>query len=77
MFLLWADEYRYGQLFGDTRKAYSKGRDEYPDTVNGAYELLVHTSRQFGGRIIRRGRRSFRRGGRTSVMFTQTRGNQG
>ena len=59
------------------RKSALVGRYEYPEAINGAYELLVHTSRQFCGRIIRRGRRSFRRGGRTSVMFTQTRGNQG
>ena len=56
------------------------GRDEYPKTINGAYEVLLRTSRQFGGIILRGGRRSFinecGRGGRTSVMFTQTGGNQ-
>ena len=58
------------------RKAYFVGRYEYPETINGAYELLGHTSRQFGGSILRVGRRVFRneRGhsGRTSVVFTQT-----
>ena len=60
MFLLQADKSRYGQLFEDMRKLAFVGRYEYPEAINGSYELLVHTSRQFGGRIIRRGRRSFR-----------------
>ena len=56
LFLLRADEYRYGQLFEDTTKSYFVGRDEYPEMINGAHELLVSTSRKFGG-IILRGRR--------------------
>ena len=63
------------------RKSYFLGRYEYPETINGAYELLVRTSGQFGGRILRRLRRNFINehgcGGRISVMFTQTIGDQG
>ena len=44
--------------------------------INGAYEILVRISRQFSESILGGGRRNFRnergRGGRTSVMFTQT-----
>ena len=78
LFLLWADESIHGKLFEDLRKAYFVGRYEYSETVNGAYELLVRNSRQFGGSILRRGRRNFgsKRGssGRISVIFTQERG---
>ena len=38
MFLLRADESRYGQLFEDMRKAAFVGRYEYPETINGEYE---------------------------------------
>ena len=38
LFLLQADEYRYGQLFEAMRKAAFVGRDEYPETINVAYE---------------------------------------
>ena len=59
-------------------KADFVGGDEYPETINGAYELLLHTSRQFYGIMLRGGRRNFINegvcGGRTRVMFTQTRG---
>ena len=79
--MLREDKSRYGQLFEDTNKSDFVGRDEYPETINGAYELLVRTSRQFGGIILRGGRRFFRNerghGVRTSVVFTQERGNQG
>ena len=78
LFFLREDESRYGQLFEDLIKADFVGRDEYPKTINGAYEVLLRTSRQFGG-IILRGRRSNftnerRHGGRKSGMFTQTKG---
>ena len=52
-FLLGSDEYRYEQLFGDMRQVAFSGRDEYPETINGAYELLVCNSRQFCGRILK------------------------
>ena len=55
------------------RKAVFVVRDEYPEKINGAYELLVRTSRQFGGSLLKGGRRNFRNecvhGGITSVMF--------
>ena len=74
LFLLQAEKSRYGKLFGDMSKADFVGKDEYPETINGAYELLVLASRQFGGIILRGGRRNFRNengyGGRTSIMFT-------
>ena len=75
LFLLWADESIYGQLFEDRRKSYFGGRDEYNEMVNGAYEILVCTSRKYDGSIPRgvicnfRSKRSC--DGRTSVMFTQ------
>ena len=63
------------------RKTDFVGRDEYPKTINAAYELLVRTLRQFGVIILRGGGIHFRNecgnGGRTSVMFTQTRSNRG
>ena len=83
LFLLRADEYRYKQLFEDMRKTDFVGRDEYPETINGACEVLVRASRMFGGSILRQRRQNFKRergrGGITSVMFTQTIiiGNQG
>ena len=81
LFLLRVYESRYGKLFEDMSKADFVGKDEYPETINGAYELLVLASRQFGGIILRGGRRNFRNelghGGRTSVVFTQTRGKRG
>ena len=43
LFLLNADESIYGKLFEDLRKAAIVGRYEYTKTINGAYELLVHT----------------------------------
>ena len=49
LFLLREDKYRYGQLFEDTKKSDFVGRDEYPETINGAYELLVRNTKQFGG----------------------------
>ena len=59
-------------------KADFVGGDEYPETINGAYELLLHTSRQFYGIMLRGGRRNFinecTRGGITTVMFIQTSG---
>ena len=79
--MLRKDESRYGQLFEYLSKAAFVGRYEYPETINGSYELFVRTSRKFGGSIIREGRRNFRNesrhGGRTSVIFIQTRGDQG
>ena len=57
--MLWGDESRYGELFEDLRKAYFLG-DEYTEMVNGSYELLVRTSSQFGGSILRRVRLNFR-----------------
>ena len=50
-FLLRSDEYRYGRLFDDMRKSDFVGRYEYPETINGAYELLVRTLMKFGGGI--------------------------
>ena len=56
------------------------GKDEYTETIYGAYELLLRTLRHLGVSIIKVGRRNFRNEhgccGRTSVMFTQTRGGE-
>ena len=53
LFLLRAYESRYGQLFEDLRRASFVGGYEYPQMINGEYELLVCTSSQFGGSILR------------------------
>ena len=64
-----------------TPEEVTTGEYEYPETTNGAYKLLVHTSRKFGESILRGGRRNLRNerghGVRTSVMFTQKRGDRG
>ena len=60
LFLIRADESRYVQLLEYMRKSDFVGRYEYPNMINGAYELLVLTSSQFGISILRRGRRNFR-----------------
>ena len=52
LFLLRDGESRYGKLFEYLRKAYFVERYKYTETINGAYELLVRTSRQFGGIIL-------------------------
>ena len=81
LFLVWADKSRYRRLFENRRKEGFVGRNEYPETINRAYKLLVHTSRPFGGSIIKGGRQFFinerGHGDRTSVMFIETRGDQG
>ena len=57
LFLLRANKYIYGQIFEDMRKSDFVGRYEYPRIIKGGYGLLVCTSSQFGGSILRRGRR--------------------
>ena len=57
-FLLRADKCRYGKLFEYLRGGGVVGRHEYPEAINGAYELLVRTSRQFGGSILRGGEKN-------------------
>ena len=52
LFLIRVDEYRYGKLFEELRKSAFVGRDGYLETINGANELLVRTSRQFFGIIL-------------------------
>ena len=37
LFLLPSNEFRYVKLFEYMRKAYFVGKDEYPETENGAY----------------------------------------
>ena len=56
LFLLQAYGSRYGKIFEDLFNSDFVGRYEYAETINGSYELLVRTSSQFGGRIIRGGR---------------------
>ena len=60
LFLLRADKSVYGQIFEYLMKLSFSGRDEYPETINGQYKLLVRTSSQFGGIMLRGGRQSFR-----------------
>ena len=77
-FVLWADEYIYRQLFEDGRKLDFVVINEYPETVNGAYKLLVHKLKECDESILRVGRQKFRsehgHGVRTSDMFKQERG---
>ena len=47
-FILRADETRYGNLLEELRKGVYRNRDEYPNTVSDAYELLLRTSQQIG-----------------------------
>ena len=47
-FLQPADMNRYGELIKDLKKSGHRGRDEYPETMAGAYKLLVRTSKQSG-----------------------------
>jgi len=47
-FLQRADENRYGELQDELKKRIIKGRDEYPQTVADAYDLLLKTSKQIG-----------------------------
>ena len=58
-FLQRADMNRYGELIEDLKKSGHRGRDEYPETIAGAYELLVRTSKQ-SGHVIGRSRRNQR-----------------
>ena len=48
------------QIFENLSKAAFVVRYKYNETINRAYELLVRTSRHFGGSILRGGRQSFR-----------------
>ena len=43
-FLIQSEKKRYGELLEHLNKGSYKGRDEFPDTVTGAYELLIRTS---------------------------------
>ena len=45
-FLVRADETRYRSLIYDLKQSVIGGRDDYPTTVAGAYDLLVRTARQ-------------------------------
>jgi hypothetical protein len=41
-FLAGVDRVGYGKLLEDLENAYLQGRDEYPATLTGAYNLPVH-----------------------------------
>ena len=56
LFFIRADESIYENLLEDIRKADIVGRDEYPEMIKGAYELLVRTLRQFDATILTKGR---------------------
>ena len=47
-FILRADEAHYGDLLEELRKGVYRGRDEYPNRVSDAYELLLRKSKQIG-----------------------------
>ena len=59
-FILRADKIRYGDLLEELRKGVYRGRDEYPNTVSDAYELLLWTSQQIGYSQRRTGQPSHR-----------------
>ena len=68
-FIQRADETRYSELLEDLRKGVFRGRDEYPETVSDAYELLIRTSTQLG--YVNRSRNTNTRS-RSSRNFTFT-----
>ena len=68
-FIQRADETRYSELLEDLRKGVFRGRDEYPETVSEAYELLIRTSTQFW--YVNRSRNTNTRS-RSSRNFTFT-----
>ena len=59
-FILRAGENRYVYLLEELRKGVYRGRDEYPNTVSNAYELLLRTSQQIGYSQRRMGQPSHR-----------------
>ena len=73
-FILRADETRYGDLLEELWKGVYRGRDEYPNTVSDAYELLLWTSQQIGYSQRRTGQPSHRAqtsGKSEGFIFTQ------
>ena len=49
-----ANERRFGEFHEELKKGVFGGRDEYPETVSEAYQLLLRTSRQIGYQSNRR-----------------------
>jgi hypothetical protein len=45
VFLLNSDQTKYGRLIQELANDFNKGRDEYPTTLTGAYELMLHDDR--------------------------------
>ena len=71
--VLRSDAMRYNTLHDSLMDGVYKGRDEFPTTVTGAYELLQHTSTDITG-IERKklGRFRFRRNNQKNFTFAQT-----
>ena len=66
-----ADNKRFGDLKKRLREASDVGRDEYPTTVAGAYDLLVRTQDQIRVSYEKSNNR-FKSGDRSKLMFVQT-----
>ena len=66
------DNKRFGDLKRRLREANGVGRDEYPTTVAGAYDLLVRTQDQIRLTYNARSRNRFGGGDRSKVMFAQS-----
>ena len=54
-FLKRSDKARYGQLLTDLKNQYSRGTDQYPETVTEAYNLLVSYKKPENTRPLRPG----------------------
>ena len=82
-FIVRSDEGRYKKLLDDLKSSANRGRDEYPNTLTAAFDLLVRESGEYD--TVKRQNNRFYRGrggrggrGRDSFMFAQSgRGGQG
>ena len=66
-----ADGKRFNDLKRRLREASDVGRDEYPTTVAGAYDLLVRTQDQIRNVLQNKTNTRFGGGDRTKIMFAQ------
>jgi hypothetical protein len=45
LFLMKSNQVKYGRLVQELANDYNKGRDSYPETLTGAYEMMLHDVR--------------------------------
>ena len=72
-FILRSDENRYKKLLEDLKSSGNRGRDEYPTTLTGAFDLLVRESGEYdtNNQNARRQRGRFGNRGRGNFIFAQ------